>query len=134
MRLTIIGSLIACAALAIPAAGQNVPAAPAAGRTLVAAAKLPAIGDAPLHFRAVSLTLPPGSSSTVSATDGIVYEISGTTTVSIAGEVKALNPGEGAFIPRGTVATLKAGDAAPSMCLHFLLGSAADLEKVTTSE
>lgn len=133
MRSTIVGSLIACAALVTPAAGQNAPAAPASGRTLVAAAKLPAIGDAPVHFRAVSLTLPPGSSSSVSATDGIIYEVSGTTTVSIGGEVKTLIPGEGAFIPNGAAATLKAGDAGPSVCMHFLLGSAMDLEKVTAS-
>ena len=126
----ILGSLVACAtALATPAAGQTSPPAPASGRTLVAAAKLPAIGETPLHFKAMSLALPQGSHSGLATADGILYSVSGRTLVLVGGDMKTLNPGQGVFIPGGSMALLKADDGEPSKCLHFLLGPAADLEK-----
>ena len=130
MRSTPIGTFLVCAAaLAATAAGQTPPAAPATARTVVASTKLPMAGDTPVHFKAVSVTLPSGASSSVSSTNGIVYQLSGSTEVSIGGEVKTLSPGEGLFIASGNVATLKAGDGAPSIFLHFLLAPTADLGK-----
>jgi len=95
----------------------------------VASTKLPAVGDTPVHFKAVSVTIPTGASSSVSATDGILYQLSGSTEISIVGEVKTLNPGEGLFIASGNTAVLKAGDGGPSIFLHFLLVANADLAK-----
>ncbi len=130
MRFTTVGCLLVSAAAFIaPAAGQNPPAPPATVRTAVAATKLPMLGDAPVHFKAVSVTIPSGTSSSVSSTNGIVYQLSGSTEVSIGGEVKTLSPGEGLFIADGNVATLKAGDGEPSTLLHFLLVSPAELVK-----
>jgi quercetin dioxygenase-like cupin family protein len=130
MRFTTIGSLLVCAvALAASAAGQTPPAAPAAARTVVASTKLPTLGDTPVHFKAVSVSIPSGASSSVSATNGILYQLSGSTEVSIGGEVKTLTPGEGLFIASGNAATLKAGDGGPSTFLHFLLAPTADLDK-----
>jgi quercetin dioxygenase-like cupin family protein len=122
MRFTTIGSLLVCAvALAASAAGQTPPAAPAAARTVVASTKLPMVGDTPVHFKAASVTIPSGATSSVSSTNGILYQLSGSTEVSIGGEVKTLSPGEGLFIASGNAATLKAGDGGPSTLLHFLL-------------
>ena len=129
MRSATIGSLLVCAALTVPAAGQAPPAAPATTRTLVASAKLPAVGDTPMHFKAVSVTIPPGASSRVSSTDSILYQLSGSTDVSTGGEVKTLSTGEGLFIANGSTATLKAGEGGPSTFLHFLLVATADLDK-----
>jgi len=130
MRSIAIGSLLVCAAaFAVPAMGQTPPPLPATARTVVASTKLPALGDTPIHFKAVSVTIPSGTSSSVSSTNGIVYQLSGSTEVSIGGEVKTLSPGEGLFIADGNVATLKAGDGAPSTLLHFLLVSPAELDK-----
>ena len=130
MRSTTIGGFLFCAAaLAAPAAGQTPPAAPAPGRMIVASTKLPTVGDMPVHFKAVSVTIPPGASSSVSSTNGILYQLSGSTEVSIGGEVKTLSPGDGFFIASGNVAALKAGDGGPSTFLHFLLSSTADLDK-----
>ena len=129
MRSATIGSLLVCAALTVPAAGQAPPAAPATTRTLVASAKLPAVGDTPMHFKAVSVTIPPGASSRVSSTDSILYQLSGSTDVSTGGEVKTLSTGEGLFIANGSTATLKAGEGGPSTFLHFLLVPTADLDK-----
>jgi len=130
MRSTTIGMFLVCsAALAAPAAGQAPPPAPATARTVVASTKLPTVGDTPVHFKAVSVTIPSGARSSVSSTNGILYQLSGSTEVSIGGEVKTLTPGEGLFIARGNAATLKAGEGGPSTFLHFLLAPTADLDK-----
>src|SRR4029077_14605350 len=96
MRPAIIGSFLVCATkVAAPATGQTPTGAPAIARTVVASTKLPTVVDTPLHFKAVSVTIPSGASSRVSPTNGIVYQLSGSTEVSIGGEVKTLAPGEG---------------------------------------
>jgi len=122
--------LVFAAALATPAAGQtSTPTpAPATARTVVASTKLSMLGDKPVHFKAVSVTIPAGTSSGVSSTDGIVYQLSGSTEVSIGGEVRTLSPGEGVFIASGSAATLKAPESGPSIVLHFLLARPADLD------
>jgi quercetin dioxygenase-like cupin family protein len=120
--------LVCFAALAAPASGQTPTPAPATARTVVASTKLPMLGDTPVHFKAVSVTIPAGTSSGVSSTDGILYQLSGSTEVSIGGEVRTLSPGEGVFIASGSAATLKAGESGPSTVLHFLLARTADLD------
>ena len=130
MRSTTIGVLSIClAALCAPAAAQTPPAAPATARAVVASTKLPMVGDTPVHFKAVSVTLPAGASSSVSSANGILYQLSGSTEVATGGEVKTLSPGEGLFIAGGSVATLKAAGGGPSTFLHFLLAAPADLDK-----
>jgi quercetin dioxygenase-like cupin family protein len=129
MRATIIGSLLVCVtALAASAAGQTPPPTPATARTVVASTKLPTL-DAPVHFKAVSVTIPSGASSSVSSSNGILYQLSGSTVVSIGGEIKTLSPGEGLFVASGSAATLKAGDGGASTFLHFLLAPTAELDK-----
>jgi quercetin dioxygenase-like cupin family protein len=129
-RRTFVASFLVCAAaLATPAAGQIPPAASATARTVVASTKLPMVGDAPVHFKAVSATIPAGASSSVSTNNGILYQLSGSTEISIGGEIRALSPGEGLFIASGNTAMLKAGDGGPSTFLHFLLAPAVDLDK-----
>ena len=115
-------------AMVLPALGVAQTTPPSAiTRTVVAATKLPALTDAPLHFKAVSVTLQPGEKSSVSAADGILYQISGSTEVLLDGEAKMLNSGEGRFIANGKSATLAAGTGGPSTFLHFFLVYAADL-------
>jgi quercetin dioxygenase-like cupin family protein len=129
MRSMTIGSFLVCAAtFAAPATGQTPPPAPATARTVVASTKLPTVGDTPVHFKAVSVTIPSGASSSVSSTNGILYQLLGSTEVSIGAEVKTLSPGEGLFIASGNAATLKAGGGGPSTFLHFLLVPTADLD------
>ena len=121
--------LLATTALAGSAAAQTTPAAPAITRAVVAATKLPAATDAPLYFRAVSVTIPPSETSSVSGANGILYQISGSTAVSVGGEGKMLSAGEGLFIAGGKPASLKAGSGEPSTLLYFLLAPAADLNQ-----
>jgi quercetin dioxygenase-like cupin family protein len=115
--------------LAASAAAQA-PQAPAAVlRTVVAATKLPTVSDVPLYFKAVSVTLPPGENSGVSAAHSILYQTSGSTEVSLGGEAKMLSSGEGLFIAAGKTAALKAGRGGPSTLLHFVLAPAGDLDR-----
>src|SRR5271166_6876665 len=96
-------------------------------RTVVAATKLPTVTDVPLHFKAVSVTLQPDQKSDVSAANGILYQMSGSTEVSLGGEAKMLNAGEGLFIAGGKTVALTAGSGEPSTFLHFFLVPAVDL-------
>ncbi len=95
--------LLLLGALALPAAGaaQTSQAPPVITRTLVAATKLPTVTDVPLYFKAASVTLQPEEKSDVSAANGILYQMSGSTEVSLGGEAKILNAGEGLFIAGG---------------------------------
>jgi quercetin dioxygenase-like cupin family protein len=123
--------LLLLGAMALPtsAAAQTTPAQQAITRIVVAATQLPTVTDVPLHFKAVSITLQPNERSGVSAANGILYQMSGSTEVSLGGEAKMLNAGEGLFIAGGKPAALTAGSGGPSTFLHFFLVPAVDLDR-----
>ena len=130
MRFRITGIfLLGAMAFGTSAVAQSTAAPPATTRAVVATSKLPTVTDVPLHFKAVSVTLPPGEKSGVSAANGILYQISGSTEVSFGGEAKMLGAGEGLFIAGGTTAVLKAGSGGASTFLHFFLSPAVDLDR-----
>jgi quercetin dioxygenase-like cupin family protein len=118
-------------AMALPASGaaQTAPAPPAITRTVVAATKLPTATDVPLHFKAVRITLRPNEKCGISAANGILYQMSGSTEVSLGGEAKMLSDGEGLFIAGRETAALTAGSRGPSTFLHFFLVPAVDLDR-----
>src|SRR6202521_1618009 len=101
--------LLGAMVLPAPAIAQTTPAAPAISRTVVAATKLSTVTDVPLHFKAVSVTLQPDGKSDVSAANGILYQMSGSTEVSLGGKAKMLNAEEGLFIDGGEPAVQTAG-------------------------
>src|SRR2546429_4545794 len=113
--------LLLVGVIALPASGtaQTTPAPPAITRTVVAATKLPTVTDVPLHFKAVSITLQPDEKSGVSAANGILYQMSGSTEIALDGEAKMLNAGEGLFIAGGKTAALTAGGG--GACTFFPL-------------
>jgi quercetin dioxygenase-like cupin family protein len=121
--------LLLLGAMALPASGaaQTAPAPPAITRTVVAATKLPTVTDVPLHFKAVRTTLQPNEKLGISAANGILYQMSGSTEVSLGGEAKMLSDGEGLYIAGGKTAALTAGSRGPSTFLHFFLVPAVDL-------
>jgi hypothetical protein len=130
MRFRATGMLLLSAmALGASAVAQTTSAPPAITRTLVATSKLPTVTDVRLHFKDVSVTLRPGEKSGVSAANGILYQISGSTEVSFGGEAKMLSTGEGLFIAGGTTAMLKAGSGGASTFLNFFLPPAVDLDR-----
>ncbi len=62
MRFGTIGlALLGAVAPDVSAVAQTTPASPAITRTAVAATKLPTVVEVPLYFRAVAVTIPPGS-------------------------------------------------------------------------
>src|SRR5258708_16907740 len=121
--------LLLLGAMALPVSGtaQTPPAAPAITGTVVAATKLSTVTDVPLHFKAVSVILPAGEKSSVSSANGILYQIAGTTEISLGGETKMISPGEGMFI--GKTAVLTASSGGPSTFLHFFLVPTVDLDR-----
>jgi len=119
--------LLGAMALPVSATAQTTPTPPAITRTVVAATKLPTVTDVPLHFKAVSITLQPDEKSGVSAANGILYQMSGSTEVALDGEAKTLKAGDGLFIAGGKTAALTAGSRGPSTFLHFFLVPAVDL-------
>jgi quercetin dioxygenase-like cupin family protein len=123
--------LLLLGAMALPASGaaQTAPAPPAITRTVIAATKLPTVTDVPLHFKAVRTTLQPNEKRGISAANGILYQMSGSTEVSLGGEAKLLSDGEGLFIAGGKTATLTAGSRGSSTFLHFFLVPAVDLDR-----
>src|SRR6476646_10538826 len=81
--------LLLLGAMALPASGAaQTTAPPAITRAVIAATKLPTVTDVPLHFKAVSITLQPDERSSVSAANGIFYQMSGSTEVALDGETK----------------------------------------------
>src|SRR4030081_3894822 len=123
--------LLLLGAMALPASGaaQTAPTPPAITRTVIAATKLPTVTDVPLHFKAVRTTLQPNEKRGISAANGILYQMSGSTEVSLGDEAKMLSDGEGLFIAGGKTATLTAGSRGPSTFLHFFLVPAVDLDR-----
>ncbi len=90
LRFAIAIGLLALAGLAGTTPAQAPSPAPAITRTVVAGTKLPSLGDTPLYFRVVSVSISPGQKISLSAPNGILYQLSGSTDVS-AGEAKCPN-------------------------------------------
>src|SRR5271170_2013597 len=119
MRFAIATALAGVTALTLAAAAQTPPAAPAIARTVVAGTKLPSLGNTPLYFRAVNVSIPPGQKISLSAPNIILYQLSGSTEIA-DGQPKTITGGEGVLIAGGTSASLTAGNG-ESTLLYFLL-------------
>ena len=127
MLFRITGTLLSVLAFATSVAAQSTSTPSGITRTVIAATKLLTVTEVPLYFRAVSVTLPPEGKTALSATSGILYQVSGSTEITFDKQSRTLTSGEGSFIPAGRATTLKATGEAPSALLHFILGPATDL-------
>jgi len=121
--------LLGAVGLTTAAVAQPTPPSSAITRTVIATSKLPGVTEVPLYFGASGVTLPPGETSGLSGASGILYQMLGSTEVSVDGVATTLNSGDGLFISAGKTVTLKAGSAVPSTFLHFILGPAASLDR-----
>jgi hypothetical protein len=74
--------LLGALALASSVTAQSTPPPSAITQTEIAATKLLTVAEIPLYFRAASIS---GEMSRVSAANGILYQISGSTEVSDGG-------------------------------------------------
>ena len=127
MLFRITGLLLGALAFATSVAAQSAPPPSGVTRTVVAATKLLTVTEVPLYFRAVSVSLPPGGKTTLSASRGILYQVSGSTEITFDKQSRTLTSGEGSFIAAGRSTTLMATGEASSAFVHFFLGPAADL-------
>ena len=121
--------LLGVLAFATSVAAQSTPPPSGITRTVIAATKLLTVTEVPLYFRAVRVTLPQGGKTALSASSGVIYQVSGSTEITFDKQSRTLTSGEGSFIAAGRTTTLKATGDAPSALLHFFLGPAADLEQ-----
>jgi quercetin dioxygenase-like cupin family protein len=119
MRWAFVIAFLEVAGLIAGAAAQTPPSPPAIVRTVVAATKLPSLDDAPLYFKAVSVSIAPGQKISLSGPNGIVYQLSGSTEVSAA-EARTMQGGQGAVIAAGTPTSVAAGNSGSTL-LYFLL-------------
>jgi quercetin dioxygenase-like cupin family protein len=131
MRFALVITTLAVAGLIADAAAQTPPLPPAIVRTVVAATKLPPLGDAPLYFKAVSVSVPPGQRISLSGSNGVIYQLSGSTEVS-AGEAKTMKGGEGLVIAAGTPASVTAGNS-ESALLYFQLATKETLDRAVAT-
>jgi quercetin dioxygenase-like cupin family protein len=115
-----------------PVAAQTTPgpSTPTPVRNILASAGLPTVIDVPLHYKLLRVSIPAGQSTISRGTDGFLFQMSGVLTVTADGDSRTLRNGEATFVGRGKSATLKAAASEPAVFLHFLLLSAADLDKV----
>jgi quercetin dioxygenase-like cupin family protein len=130
---TIYIALLGAGILAMSAVAQPLQAPPEVTRTVVAAAKLPSVVETPLYFRVLQVSIPPRQATALSAANGILYQISGSTEVSTNGETKALRAGEGLFVAADKTAAVKAGSDEPSTFLHFLLTPVPDQNQLAVT-
>ena len=129
MLFRITGTLLGILAFATSVAAQSTPPTSGVTRKVIAATKLLTVAEVPLYFRAASVTLPPGGKTDLSASSGILYQVSGSTEITFDKQARTLTSGEGSFIAAGRTTTLKVAGEAPSALLHFFLGPATDLDQ-----
>ncbi|MGH9552896.1 MAG: cupin domain-containing protein [Terriglobales bacterium] len=116
--------------LSLSAVAQTPPTTTSVTRSVIAETKLRIAENVPLYFRAVGLVIPVNAMSSFSvAADGILYQMSGSTVVTIGGKASALAAHEGVFIPAGKQVSLKTGGDVPSTLMHFMLSRALDLDR-----
>jgi hypothetical protein len=118
MRLATIGIVLVALVPAASALAQNAAPPTTTVRKVLAAAKLPTVTSAPLYFKAQTIALAPGEKGSVSGTNSVLYQLSGSTDAIGLGEPKTLNAGDGLLIASGATLELKAAGGAPSALLQ----------------
>jgi len=102
--------------------------APALGIFPLAETTLPSVIETPLHLRLLQVSVGGGATARYAADDGMVYQLSGTQTVSVGDRTEVLSPGQGTYVEGGVPATFEASASEASVFLHFLLVTRGDAE------
>jgi quercetin dioxygenase-like cupin family protein len=123
-------TLVLILLLAVSADAQAPSAGPARPtRVVIASTRLPSVVDAPLYFRLLRVNVPPGQAGAYAGPNGMLYVQSGTLEVALDGDHQTLHEGGAIFLPAGRRATLTATATAPAVALHFVLGTAAEIDQ-----
>lgn len=124
--------------LPTPSPAQTAPAPgaprPTPVRTVLASTPLPSVVDVPLHYKLLRVSVPVGQSTSYTGPHGFIYQMSGALLVTSGSESRTLRAGDAMFVGAGRTATLKAAGNEPAVLLHFLLLSAADLDRPAEGE
>lgn len=115
--------LIGASAIGLPQPVAAQPA-PTAARTVIAEGELPTVVGGPRYFRLARVTVPAEPPSKFEGPTAILYQVSGSTDVTLNGADKTLTVGQGLLLPEGTKAGLRARGSGPSTFLQFLLTTA----------
>jgi quercetin dioxygenase-like cupin family protein len=99
-------------------------------RAVLAAAKLASVTDMPLYFRVSQIAIAPEARTGTANSAAVLYQISGSTQVSISGQSRTIRVGQGLFVPRNAKPQLQAAGRS-SILLRFSLESAADLSRAS---
>jgi quercetin dioxygenase-like cupin family protein len=116
--------------LAVSAGAQGPSAGPARPtRVVIASTRLPSVVDAPLHFRLFRVNMPAGQAGAYAGPNGMLYVLSGALDVALDGHHRALHEGGAIFLPAAQRATLTTAASAPAVVLHFVLGTATEVDQ-----
>jgi hypothetical protein len=86
------------------------------------------VAETPLHLRLLQVSVGGGETARYAADDGMVYQLSGTQTVTVGDRTEVLSPGQGTYVDGGVPATFEASAGEASVFLHFLLVTSGDAE------
>jgi uncharacterized RmlC-like cupin family protein len=125
MRHLMIGFILLGVAFAPGVSAQPKSYSSSDARTLVAAGELPVVSAMPLYFRVLAATISSAEESRDAEGNGVLYQFSGATELSIAGSVRTLSPGQGTYVAGGGRFTVKAVGETPSTYLYFVVSPGA---------
>jgi quercetin dioxygenase-like cupin family protein len=131
-------ALLTPVTLPIRAVAQPIPpptaSRPTPVRTVLASAGLPSVGDVPLHFKLLRVSVAAGQSTQYVGSNGFVWGLSGVLMLTTDEESRTLRGGDAAFIGAGKRASLQSTGGDAAVFLHFLLVAAGDLGRSAESE
>jgi mannose-6-phosphate isomerase-like protein (cupin superfamily) len=99
-------------------------------RLLLASSKVVVATDAAWHIRLLRVTIPAGQFLTYTGPQGMVYSTSAGVTVSVDGNRRTLQEGDGVFVTAARSTTFAAGQNASGVLLHYLLVTEAELNGI----
>lgn len=104
-------------------------------RVELASASIPSGREKDHLFKILSVTVPPGETITYASAEGLVFQISGSQTITVEGRATTLQPNQGVHIETGLPAIFEShGKEEPSVYLHFLLVPAPQADRTIALE
>jgi quercetin dioxygenase-like cupin family protein len=108
------------------------PVPPAAGRpvrTVIASTRVSSVVDTPLHMRLLRVGVPAGQQVASTGPNGMLYLLSGSLDVTVGADHRVLHEGNAVFLAEGSRAILAAAPPTPVVALHFVIGSASQVDQ-----
>ncbi len=129
MRHAMIGFALLGIAFAPSVAAQPQSYSSSDARTLIASGELPIVSAMPLYFRVIGATLSSDEESISAPGNGVLYQVAGTVELAVAGTVRTLRSGDGAFVPGGSRMTLRSAGGEAATYLYFVVAPASYMDE-----